>query len=38
MPGSNLHFRVSTSYFMRPDESKDAAITLETDKVDENGK
>lgn len=38
MPGSNLHFRVSTSYFMRPDKSKDDAITLETDKVDENGK
>lgn len=31
MPGSNLRFRVSTSYFMRPDESKDDDITLEID-------
>ena len=38
MPGSNLRFRVSTSYFMRPDKSKDDAVTLETDGVDENGK
>ena len=31
MPGSKLRFRVSTSYFMRPDESKDDDITLEID-------
>lgn len=32
MPKSGLRFRVSTSYFMRPDERKDDAITLEADK------
>ena len=31
MPESKLRFRVSTSYFMRPDESKDDDITLEID-------
>lgn len=32
MPVSKLRFRVSTSYFMRPDASKDDAVTLEADK------
>lgn len=31
MPASKLRFRVSTSYFMRPDASKDDALTLEID-------
>lgn len=34
MPESKLRFRVSTSYFMRPDASKDDALTLAIDEKD----
>nr|WP_300835161.1 S41 family peptidase [uncultured Acetatifactor sp.] len=33
MPASKLRFRVSTSYFMRPDASKDDALTLAIDAI-----
>ena len=34
MPNSKLRFRVSTSYFLRPDDSMDKEITLEADRVE----
>lgn len=33
MPASRVRFRVSTSYFRRPDDRKDDAFTLEIDEV-----
>ena len=35
MPASRVRFRVSTSYFRRPDERKDDADTLEIDEEQE---
>ncbi|MBD5459611.1 MAG: hypothetical protein HDR26_01525 [Lachnospiraceae bacterium] len=34
MPASKLRFRVSTSYFMRPDAGRDDAMTLELDDME----
>ena len=33
MPNSKLRFRVSTSYFLRPDDTKDDAVTLDSEAV-----